>query len=176
MLCVCFILRQVPRDPDTNEFTLMTPQGVCGKRNYISPEVVQNARPFNGFAIDMWAAGVILFIMLTGVPPVDIASELDPRFRMIREGQLPALLAQWNFHLSPEAVGTFFPLLSFALFRCADDLLPRLAANRPTVSPPAARLDPPVHARRRASARVDQQALIGRTRPLLNKRRIFRPA
>lgn len=102
---------RIPRDQATNEFTLLTPQGVCGKRNYISPEVVQNARPFDGFAIDMWAMGVILFIMLTGVPPVDLASEVDARYRMIREGQLPQLLEQWNFHLSPGAVDLLVRLL-----------------------------------------------------------------
>ena len=41
---------------------LMKPQGVCGKHNYMSPEIFANTDSFDGFAIDMWAAGVILYI------------------------------------------------------------------------------------------------------------------
>jgi serine/threonine protein kinase len=37
---------------------LMKPQGVCGKHNYMSPEIAANSEPFDGFAIDLWAAGV----------------------------------------------------------------------------------------------------------------------
>ena len=40
---------------------LMTPQGHCGKYNYMSPEVYQNDKNFDGFAIDIWACGCILF-------------------------------------------------------------------------------------------------------------------
>lgn len=47
---------------------LMKPQGTCGKHNYMSPEVYDNKADFDGFAIDLWAAGVILYIMLTGFP------------------------------------------------------------------------------------------------------------
>ena len=56
---------------------LMRPQGVCGKHNYMSPEVFANTDAFDGFAIDVWAAGVILYIMLTGFPPYDQASRTD---------------------------------------------------------------------------------------------------
>ena len=41
---------------------LMKPQGVCGKHNYMSPEVFSNTESLDGFAIDLWAAGVILYI------------------------------------------------------------------------------------------------------------------
>lgn len=41
---------------------LMKPQGVCGKHNYMSPEIFANTDSFDGFAIDLWAAGVILYI------------------------------------------------------------------------------------------------------------------
>jgi serine/threonine protein kinase len=45
---------------------LIKPQGTCGKWLYMSPEIYENKLPFDGFAVDMWAAGVILFLMLTG--------------------------------------------------------------------------------------------------------------
>jgi serine/threonine protein kinase len=47
---------------------LMSFQGQCGKPNYISPEVVLNMESFDGFAADLWACGIILFIMLVGMP------------------------------------------------------------------------------------------------------------
>ena len=45
---------------------LIKPQGTCGKWLYMSPEIHENKEPFDGFAVDMWAAGVILFLMMTG--------------------------------------------------------------------------------------------------------------
>lgn len=39
---------------------LMKPQGVCGKHNYMSPEVFANTDNFDGFAIDLWAGESIL--------------------------------------------------------------------------------------------------------------------
>ena len=51
-----------------DERALIAPQGVCGKWYYLSPEVCLSEEPFDGPAVDLWAAGVILFIMLTGIP------------------------------------------------------------------------------------------------------------
>lgn len=92
-----------PQTPG-GEWAPLLRQGQCGKRNYMSPEVWVN-RSFNGFAIDIWACGIILFIMLTGVPPFDRADPSDARFRMIAvERRLAELLAMWNINMSPEAV------------------------------------------------------------------------
>ena len=82
---------------------LMKPQGVCGKHNYMSPEVFANTDNFDGFAIDMWAAGVILYIMLTGFPPYDQASRTDQRFELIITGRLIEQLRNWDIFLSGEA-------------------------------------------------------------------------
>ena len=76
------------------------PQGQCGKPNYISPEVLTNNVPFDGFAVDLWAAGVVLFIMLVGLPPFEWASFDDPRYRLICEGGLEQLLVQWKRPIS----------------------------------------------------------------------------
>jgi serine/threonine protein kinase len=81
---------------------LMKPQGVCGKHNYMSPEVFANTDPFDGFAIDLWAAGVILYIMLTGFPPYDQASRTDQRFDLIVNGRLVDQLRNWDIILSEE--------------------------------------------------------------------------
>jgi serine/threonine protein kinase len=82
---------------------LMKPQGVCGKHNYMSPEVFQNSEPFDGFAIDLWSAAVILYIMLTGFPPYDQASLVDERFRLIVTGHLADQLHFWDVTISNAA-------------------------------------------------------------------------
>ena len=82
---------------------LIRPQGTCGKHNYMSPEIFQNRESFDGFAIDLWAAGVILYIMLTGFPPYDHATRADQRFEIIVEGQLMDQLQTWEIELSNEA-------------------------------------------------------------------------
>jgi len=83
---------------------LIRPQGACGKPAYVSPEVLSNRDPFDGFAIDLWAAGVILFIMLVGLPPWEMAHDSDHRFTYIATGGgLMRMLAQWDRTISPEA-------------------------------------------------------------------------
>lgn len=82
---------------------LMHPQGQCGKPNYIAPEVLQSSEPFDGFGVDVWAAGIILFIMLVGLPPFEWAHDEDPRFKMITRGNLKAMIGQWNRSVSDDA-------------------------------------------------------------------------
>lgn len=82
---------------------LIIPQGTCGKHNYMSPEVYENKKDFDGFAIDLWAAGVILYIMLTGFPPYDQASRSDLRFELIVTGRLMEQLRNWEIILSDDA-------------------------------------------------------------------------
>jgi len=70
---------------------------------------------YNGYAVDMWACGVILFILLTAVPPVEQANALDPRFRMIASGRLHDLLDVWNMHhVTPPARDLLYRLLQVA--------------------------------------------------------------
>ena len=82
---------------------LILPQFPCGKPNYISPEVLKNEEPFDGFAIDLWATAVILFIMLVGLPPWEFAREEDPRYRMVVRGGLTQMLQSWGREISPSA-------------------------------------------------------------------------
>ena len=79
---------------------LIGPLIPCGKPNYISPEIFKSEGPFDGFAIDLWAAGVILFIMLVGLPPWEFAGEEDPRYRMVARGGLERMLESWNRSVS----------------------------------------------------------------------------
>jgi len=96
---------RMPQDGQTGVFHRITAQPVCGKKNYIAPEVIEQVSPFDPMRSDIWALGVILFIILTGYPPVDMANPLDERFRLIANNQLDILLESWGFtNLSPEAV------------------------------------------------------------------------
>lgn len=51
-------------------------QTQCGTRRYMAPEVLLGL-PYSGEAIDVWSAGVVLFMLLTGGPPWDDASDRD---------------------------------------------------------------------------------------------------
>ena len=45
------------------------PKTRIGTPAYISPEVYQGARPYDGKASDVWACGVVLYVMLAGAYP-----------------------------------------------------------------------------------------------------------
>lgn len=82
-------------------------QGQCGKQYYMSPEVLApSSTGFDGFAVDVWACGIVLFIMLTGVPPFEIAlPSQDRRCQVVAEEEnLVDLLSAWGVCLSPEVV------------------------------------------------------------------------
>lgn len=83
---------------------LIRPQGTCGKWIYMSPEIFQNSAPFDGYAVDMWAAGVILFLMLTGFPPWERACQTDERFHYMTSGYLVQMLTEWEIGLSSDAM------------------------------------------------------------------------
>ena len=83
---------------------LITPQGICGKWIYMSPEIYKNQKPFDGFAVDMWAAGVILFLMLTGFPPWERACPTDERFKYMTAGYLVQMLREWDVGLTSDAM------------------------------------------------------------------------
>ena len=79
----------------------------CGKANYMSPEVQMKFVPIDGHAIDVWACGVILFVMLTGLPPFDVATRADARYNVVVGGgarnNVKAVCDGWNVPISDEA-------------------------------------------------------------------------
>jgi len=84
--------------------SLIPPQGTCGKWIYMSPEIYKNREPFDGYAVDMWAAGVILFLMLTGFPPWERACATDERFKYMTAGYLVQMLTEWELGISSDAM------------------------------------------------------------------------
>lgn len=81
---------------------LINPMDPGGKAYYIAPEI-QNCEKFDGFAIDLWSAGVILFILLVGNPPWDLPC-VNIRYELIaKQEQLERLLHSWNRPVGPEA-------------------------------------------------------------------------
>lgn len=72
-----------------------------GKVTYMTPEIWNN-EDFDGEAIDMWACGIILFILLVGFPPFEEPSENDNRFNLIMKGELQVLLNLWG--IGPDIV------------------------------------------------------------------------
>jgi serine/threonine protein kinase len=70
----------------------------------MSPEIAINKVPFDGHAVDMWATGVILFLMLTGFPPWERPMPTDERFRYMSNGYLVQMLTEWQVGLSADAM------------------------------------------------------------------------
>ena len=48
----------------------------CGTSAYMSPEIVKKS-DYNGFKADIWALGVVLYVMLTGRFPFKAKSEKE---------------------------------------------------------------------------------------------------
>merc|ERR1719253_1464100 len=83
---------------------LMKPQGTCGKWHYMTSEIMRNKEPFDGHAVDMWAVGVIMFLMLTGFPPWERACRTDERFKYMSAGYLVQMLSEWEIGLTSDAM------------------------------------------------------------------------
>ena len=71
---------------------------------YAAPEVIDRSEVVDAFAIDLWSAGVVLFVMLVGLSPFKWAHETDKRYSKIARGGLKELMNSLDIQLSPEAV------------------------------------------------------------------------
>lgn len=94
-------------DYRTEERCWIVPSGTMGKWYYMSPEIVAN-NIFDGYAIDIWACGVMLFLMATGFPPWERASAAtDERFEYMSSGFTMQMLTEWNLGLSEDIKDLF---------------------------------------------------------------------
>jgi serine/threonine protein kinase len=78
---------------------LITAQGICGNLTYIAPEIIAG-EDFDGYAVDLWSAGVILFIMLVGRAPFQWAHNSDQRFAQISSNRLREMIKHIGIPLS----------------------------------------------------------------------------
>lgn len=89
---------------------LIVLEKICGKPQYIAPEVWKGTSAFDAFAVDIWALGTMLFVMLVGSEPWNIARQDDERFaNLILHGELEEFLN--NKHLNPLATGLLSRIL-----------------------------------------------------------------
>lgn len=72
-----------------------------GSAKYQAPEV--GGVSFDAFAADVWSAGVVLFVLLTGITPFKRPKLSDAVFKLVSKGDLRMLLESWNIDLSEEA-------------------------------------------------------------------------
>jgi len=73
-------------------------------RMYLPPEILESLDSFDGFAVDLWAAGCILFCLLTGIAPFQTAHYWDKNYACISKGNLKGLLKSIGIQLSDVAI------------------------------------------------------------------------
>lgn len=77
-----------------------------GTESYMAPEI-HLRKPYNGEAVDVFASGIILFIMFTQHPPFHKAIAEDPFFKLIVIGRFDVF---WKAHSRNKENGEeFFP-------------------------------------------------------------------
>uniref|UniRef100_A0A3P8WD34 Doublecortin-like kinase 3 n=1 Tax=Cynoglossus semilaevis TaxID=244447 RepID=A0A3P8WD34_CYNSE len=68
---------------------------ICGTPTYVAPEILFETG--YGVAVDVWALGVILYILLCGFPPFRSRDrDQEELFQLIKEGQLHFLSPYWD--------------------------------------------------------------------------------
>ncbi len=68
---------------------------VCGTPTYVAPEILRESG--YGLRVDMWAAGVITYIMLCGFPPFRSAKRRQSElFDLIQSGTFEYLSPYWD--------------------------------------------------------------------------------
>ena len=75
----------------------------CGTKSYMAPEVLCKLQ-YSGGPVDIWSAGVVIFIMLTGNPPFVIANMSDWWFKALNAGRIDNF---WRAHERSAPVLTY---------------------------------------------------------------------
>ena len=98
--------RQLVSDVGSNTYRrLIKAQGQCGSWKYMAPEVCMRSESFDGFAIDLWAAGIVLFKLLVGREPFAMPDLVDCNFCTIsKRGDLTGFLSSQGITLTKNVV------------------------------------------------------------------------
>mmetsp|Transcript_19091 Transcript_19091/g.41470 ORF Transcript_19091/g.41470 Transcript_19091/m.41470 type:complete len:517 (-) Transcript_19091:1681-3231(-) len=81
---------------------LMIAQGQGGKLMYAAPEIISKETDIDAFAIDLWSAGVVLFVMIVGLAPFRWAHSSDKRYARISSGYLKSVVEGSEISISLE--------------------------------------------------------------------------
>ncbi|KDO20949.1 CAMK protein kinase [Saprolegnia parasitica CBS 223.65] len=86
--------------------------GRVGKPFYMAPEVyLGDHTSYNGFTADVWSLGILLFILVCGMPPLEVPGDHDARFRIVRQEGIRALVKMWGLRLSERVLDLIAQLL-----------------------------------------------------------------
>lgn len=69
-------------------------KSVLGTPSFMAPEILCK-QPYDGEKVDIFAAGVVLFMLMTGTHPFNSTAPNDSYYRLIREGNFERF---WGFH------------------------------------------------------------------------------
>jgi len=69
---------------------------------YLAPELLADNRAFDGYAADLWAAGVVLFLLCVSLAPFKIAKDSDRNYRKISSGGFRHFVQHLKLSLSRE--------------------------------------------------------------------------
>lgn len=73
-----------------------------GSEGYLAPEVA--SKSYEGSKVDVFASGVVLFVMYAGHPPFEKAALTDPYYRLIKDKKYTAF---WKAHERRKTPGFF---------------------------------------------------------------------
>lgn len=98
-----------------------------GTEGYMAPEIHQN-QPYSGAAVDLFAAAIILFIMVTQHPPFAKAVPTDPHYKLLCANRLDLF---WKFHSRSKPNGLDF--FSEEFVSLLSSMLQLNATHRPSL-------------------------------------------
>jgi serine/threonine protein kinase len=99
------------RDESCGSFVQIAPTGHVGKTTYMAPEVYAGTTNFSAGRADWWSVGIVLFMMLTNVPPFQKPSRDNKAFLCLANGKIPQMLKVWGIQVKPAAINLLLCVL-----------------------------------------------------------------
>lgn len=121
---------------ETAQFT----KTACGSPSYVAPEVLSRLPQGYSYAVDMWSAGVITYVLLCGFPPFH-DNHLPTLFQLIQRGEYHFAPAAYWDRVTPDAKDFVSKLL---LLDATQRMTAGMALEHPWLAPLHAELGPVV--------------------------------